>query len=196
MISELDDSILELLRRTLPQAIVEGVSFSLTAPDDLGTSQADSFPMINLFLYDIRERRDLRTCERESRMAKDGVVAAPPPVRVDCSYLITAWQNPGATAPVRDEHRLLSEVMAVLLRHPTLPEAVLQGRLADATLPLPTAVLQPGPQQNDGDVWRVLGGKPKAALHYTVTLAVSVEDPYRAGESVTSIHLDFGTRAA
>ncbi len=69
---------------------------------------------------------------------------------------------------------LLSEVMRVLLRHPTLPEAVLQGELVGQSPPLPTAVLQPGHLQSLGEFWQALGGKPKAALNYTVTISVQV----------------------
>jgi hypothetical protein len=71
-----------------------------------------------------------------------------------------------------DEHRLLGEVIMVLLRHPTLPPEVLQGQLLNQELPPPTAVLQPGHLQSMGEFWQALGGKPKAALNYTVTIAV------------------------
>ena len=52
------------------------------------------------------------------------------PTRVDCSYLITAWASESISNPSQDEHRILGEVMRVLLRHATLPAQVLQGDLA------------------------------------------------------------------
>ena len=62
--------------------------------------------------------------------------------------------------------------MRVLLRYPKLPEAVLTGALDDQELPLPTSVLQPGRLQSVGEFWQALDGKPKAALNFTVTIAV------------------------
>ena len=93
-------------------------------------------------------------------------------MRIDCSYLITAWPK-GAQNPVEDEHYLLGQVMTVLLRYPELPQEMLQGDLkTNQELPLPTAVLQPGHLQSLGEFWQALGGKPKVALNYTVTIAV------------------------
>ena len=54
---------------------------------------------------------------------------------------------------------------------------VLQGSLQTQELPLPTAVLQPGHLQSLGEFWQALGGKPKAALNYTVTVAVQPTPP-------------------
>ena len=45
------------------------------------------------------------------------------------------------------------------------------------TWPLPVSTLQPGRLQSLGEFWQALGGKPKAALNYTVTLPVDVSEP-------------------
>jgi hypothetical protein len=104
-----------------------------------------------------------------------------PPVRIDCSYLITAWPSEASTTPPYDEHRLLSEVMRVMLRHPTLPAAVLQGSLVDQGVAPYTVSLQSGHFQNLGEFWQALGGRPRAALNYTVTLSLKVHDPVDLG---------------
>ena len=49
---------------------------------------------------------------------------------------------------------------------------MLSGVLDDQELPLPSSVLQPGHLQSVGEFWQALDGKPKAALNYTVTIAV------------------------
>jgi hypothetical protein len=98
--------------------------------------------------------------------------------------LVTAWASEGAGA-AQDEHRLLGEVMRVLLRHRTLPEAVLQGSMRDQDLPLPTSTLQPGHLQNLGEFWQALGGRPRAALNYTVTLALALQPEESLGPVVT-----------
>ena len=69
-------------------------------------------------------------------------------MRVDCSYLITAWSSESSTSRALDEHRLLSEVMRALLRHPALPEVLLQGRLRGqgAASPDEHAAARPAPE--------------------------------------------------
>ncbi len=62
----------------------------------------------------------------------------------------------------------------VLLRHPTVPAAVLRGALVDQEPPLPVITLHPGRLQSLGEFWQALGGKPKAALNYTVTIGLDV----------------------
>lgn len=74
---------------------------------------------------------------------------------------------------------LLSAVMRVLLRFPKLPRELLIGSLARQDWPLPVSTLQPGRLQSLGEFWQALGGKPKAALNYTVTLPVDVSEPER-----------------
>ena len=101
-------------------------------------------------------------------------------MRVDCSYFITAWPSINAPNAAQDEHRLLGEVMQVLLRHSTLPEAVLQGSLAGQEPPLPTSILHPGRLQSLGEFWQALG-ETQAALNYTVTIGVTSENPKRPG---------------
>ena len=104
---------------------------------------------------------------------------------MECSYLITAWSSDSAPNPAQQEHYLLGEVMKVLLRHPTIPAEVLQGSLKGQEPPLPAITLQPGRLQSLGEFWQALGGKPKAALNYTVTIGVDAHKPAEAGPPVT-----------
>ena len=173
MLDDLDRTLEELLKRSLPPELGEQISISFATPDDQFPPSTVTPPAIDLFLYDIRENAELRSNEWLIERQSNGTATKqPPPVRVDCSYLITAWASESSTTTAQDEHRLLSEVMDVLLRYPTLPSAILQGRLINQELPLPTAVLQSGQLQSLGEFWQALGGKPKAALNYTVTIAV------------------------
>ena len=80
--------------------------------------------------------------------------------------------------------KLLGEVMKALLRHSTLPASVLQGSLQGQEPPLPASALEPGRLQSLGEFWQALGGKPKAALSYTVTIGVSPTAPVEAGPLV------------
>jgi len=183
MIDDLDLTLETLLRRALPTDLSPQVSISFAAPDSQFPPSGVGLPAIDLFLYDVRENLELRRAEWTVERRGDGTSRMPPAVRVDCSYLVTSWSK--SPNPARDEHRLLGAVMTVLLRYPTLPAEVLQGSLQDQELPLPTSTLQPGRLQSLGEFWQAMGGKPKAALHYAVTISVSVFDPVAAGPEVT-----------
>jgi hypothetical protein len=63
------------------------------------------------------------------------------------------------------------------LRYRTLPPELLRGSLAASDLPLPVSALQPGRLQSLGEFWQAMGGKPKAAINYTVTLSIDVAAP-------------------
>jgi hypothetical protein len=192
MINDLDKSLEELLKRELPPDLVKQVTISFAAPDDQFPPTSVTLPAVDLFLYDVRENRELRSNEWSLQRQGDGTVTKKhAPVRVDCSYLITAWASESSTTPAQDEHHLLGEVMRVLLRYPTLPDGVLQGDLKGQEPPLPTSTLQPGRLQSLGEFWQALGGKPKAALNYTVTIGVDAYRPVEAGPAVTEAVIKF-----
>ncbi len=197
MIHDLDRTLEILLMRELPSELAGQVTISFAAPDDQFPPSSVTLPAIDLFLYDVRENRELRSNERLIERRSDGTTTRQlPPARVDCSYLITAWPSETAPNAPQDEHRLLGEVMRVMLRHATLPEAILQGSLAGQALPLPTSVLQPGRLQSVAEFWQALGGKPKSALNYTVTMSVSVREPEEIGPPVVDQRLRFHTGLA
>jgi len=176
MIDDLDRTLDELLRRELPPAIVDQVSISFAAPDNEFPPPSVTLPAIDLFLYDIRENMELRDTQwRTERQSNGTAVRWRSPVRVDCSYLITAWASESSNTRALDEHRLLSETVRALLRHPTIPEVLLQGSLRGQEPPLPTSSLQPGRLQSPGEFWQALGGKPKATLNYTVTISIVLD---------------------
>jgi len=178
VINDLDESLGALLKRELPKGLTEQVQVSFAAPDDQFPPQSVALPAIDLFLYDVRENLELRNTEPYVERRADGsAVRIEAPVRVDASYLITAWPSQSVADPSEDEHRLLGEVMRALLRHRTLPSEVLQGRMVDQSLPLPVTTLQPGRLQSLGEFWQAMGGKPKAALNYTVTMAIEIAEP-------------------
>src|SRR5215203_4966992 len=128
MFDDLDKSLENLLKRELPADLVSQVTISFATPDNSFPPQSVTLPAINMFLYDIRENRDMRDGEwRLERQSDGSAVRRAPLVRVDCSYLITAWPSESSPAAAKDEHRLLGEVMKALLRHSSLPSVVLEG---------------------------------------------------------------------
>jgi len=192
MLDDLDRSLNELLKRGLPPTVVQQVDISFAPPDDRFPPSSVKLPAIDLFLYDIRENLELRDREWQLERRSDGTgLKKRPPVRVDCSYLVTAWAASSSSTPAYDEHRLLGEVMKVLLRHPVLPEQVLLGSLQGQKPPLPAVSLLSGQLQSMGEFWQALGGKPKAALNYTVTIGVDAFAAEETGPLVTDKLLKF-----
>ena len=178
MINALDETLKALLKRDLPSALAEQVQISFATPDDQFPPQSVTLPAIDLFLYDVRENLELRSNEVYWERRGDAMATRmQAPVRVDFSYLITAWPSESVPDPAEDEHRILGEVMRVLLRYRIIPENVLQGDLREQQPPLPVSSLQPGRLQSLGEFWQALGGKPKAALNYQVTLSIEVVKP-------------------
>jgi hypothetical protein len=175
MIDDLDETLAALLRRELSPGLTHQIQVSFEAPDDQFPPQSVTTPAVDLFLYDVRENLELRSNEVFLDRHRDGTAQRTlSPVRIDASYLITAWPREGLASPAEDEHRLLGEVMRALLRHRTLPKELLHGSLKGSDLPLPVSALQPGRLQSLGEFWQAMGGKPKAAINYTVTLSVDL----------------------
>jgi hypothetical protein len=183
MFQDLDATLAALLDAELA---VENVAVSFAAPDDQFPPSGVSLPAVAFFLYDVRENQELRPNRWELEREPNGMVTRKrPPVRVDCSYLITAWPSEAAPDPAQDEHRLLGEVMKVLLGHPRIPAAYLRGELVGQDPPMPARIIAEAQLHSLGEFWQAMGGKPKATLHYAVTVSVDVFEPTEVGPVVT-----------
>ena len=182
MFQDLDATLAALIAQELD---VSNLNISFAAPDEQFPPSSVSLPALSFFLYDVRENFELRTNQWETAKRDDGMFTRKRvPVRVDCSYLITAWPSESAPNPAHDEHRLLGEVMKVLLRHRVIPEAYLQGELTGQEPPLRTRIIAENQLQSLGEFWQAMGGKPKATLHYGITLSVDVFEPAALGPAV------------
>lgn len=178
MFDDLDKTLEQLLKRELTPSLAEHLAITFVAPDSEFPPSSVPLPAIDLFLYDIRENMDLRNSEWFIERSTDGLTTRRrAPVRVNCSYLITAWPNPASPNPAQDEHAVLGEVMKIMLRYPIIPEVLLQGSLKGQEPPLPAITIHPGELQGWGDFWQAIGAKPKAALNYRVTIGVPVDRP-------------------
>jgi hypothetical protein len=74
---------------------------------------------LNIYLFDLRENRKLRSNERIRNIENGIVNEEPAPARLDCHYLISAWspaQVSPLVEPTLDEHALLYQTAAVLTR--------------------------------------------------------------------------------
>lgn len=177
MIRDLDETIEQLLITSAPAGSeLAGADISFDLPDADWRAGLEALT-VNCYLYDIRENFDLRTVEPPVQRSADGTraVRRRAPVRIDCAYCITAW-SPATDESVLEEHRLLGQVLRVLLRHPTVPADVLQGSLADQIPPYPTIIASPDGVKNPPEFWGALDQQLKPSLNYVLTLAVSLDE--------------------
>jgi len=149
---------------------------------------------IDLFLYDIRENMELRSNELTMRRLNGQVAIQRPPLRVACSYLITAWPV-GGTDLALQEHRLLSQVLQVLSPYRKIPAQFLRGQLVGQEPPLPMLVAQTDGLREPAEFWTAIGNKLRASFTITVTIAMEVFAPVPASLVITE-EVRLGERTA
>ncbi|TQK44171.1 uncharacterized protein DUF4255 [Streptomyces sp. SLBN-118] len=176
MIHEID----EALRSLISAEMLSGADVSMVfdAPTRDWAARR-SGPVIDLYLYDIRE--DLKRRERGLVNEYDdrGIVVARrlPPRYFALSYLVSAW-----TQRPEDEHRLLSTLLTGFLRHESLPSELLSGLIAESQLPVPMSIALPPPEDRAfSDVWSALGGELKPSLDLVVSVPLIPARAFEAG---------------
>src|SRR5918995_2697085 len=117
-IADLDEALRSLLRRELQRHGFEGVEVAFDAPSKEWSGKLTS-PTVDLFLYDLREASERAQGTPSEQRGNGQAVVTPPALRLELTYAVTAW-----TKAVEDEHRLLSQVLAVLFSYRRLPEEV------------------------------------------------------------------------
>lgn len=161
---------------------------------------------LNLYLADLRENRRLRSNERERRSVGLDVFETPPPRRVDCHYLISAWSPASASPifdPTPDEHAMLAEAARVLGEHDELdPVAVYAASTPPAAPPpviagerFPITLLPIEGFHKLGEFWGTMGNgnRWKPCLYVVVTVPLR-EPAVPSGPMVTTALVD--TRVA
>lgn len=183
MIDDLDRSLEQLLQLEFGTTLPFDVSFAI--PDKNFAPVSKTKSTLSCYLYEINEDRELRDVAPMVGRTSNGMVSKVfPPARVRLSYLITAWspaQAAPGVEPEFDEHNLLSRVLQVLYRYPTLPTSVLVGTLRGQDLLPTTRVILPDTSKATSDFWTAIGGQLRPSLDYKVTFAL----PYQADEVVT-----------
>ena len=88
MFQDLDNTLAQVLND--PAAPAElfnaDVSFMYTPDKNFATAQVT----VNLFLYEVKENRDLRDPTPIIEKVNGSFIRKEPPLRVDCSYIVTA----------------------------------------------------------------------------------------------------------
>jgi Pvc16 N-terminal domain len=166
MLADLDAALRRLLEAELAEHGFDGVRVSFEAPTNQWAAGLTA-PTVDLFLYDLREAADLATGGWSEHRGNGPVRLERPALRLDCSYAVTAW-----TREAEDEHRLLSQALAVLLAHTRLPDRVLGEQLAAAEGPIMTRIGQPKSDRK-AEFWTAVGGRYRVSLDYVVTMSIA-----------------------
>jgi len=181
MLQDLDESLKALLVEQLPvineKIGADGFEVRFEAPTREFNGKRGGKATLSVYLYNVQENRHLRGRVWDRRF-EDGVFTDyRPDVKLDCSYIVTAWAN-----EVEDEHKLLSGAARVFFRHPQMPPGVLQGALKGVE-PITTEVAQPESFKDAIDIWSVLDGDLKPSLRVTITVPLDLNVPKPPAES-------------
>ena len=180
MFADLDESLRQLLiqRGNLNSGEID-IAFEQPTRD---WAAGISKPTVNLYLYDIRECKELANpAPWVTRTGPNNTVfKSRPNVRVDLTYCITAFAN-----AVEDEHRLLTRALITLFQYPNLPEDMLQGSVAGQEIR--TFAAQPNSvMSSPADFWGALDNDMKPSIDYRVTLSVDLTQELPVGMALSS----------
>ena len=159
-IADLDESLRTLLLRELDRHGFEGVEVAFDAPSKDWSGRL-TVPTVNLFLYDLRQSMEGSTNVPTEQRGNGNTIVISPPFRLDLTYAVTAWAK-----AVQDEHRLLSQVLAILFSYGQLPDEL----LSRSTLGADTRIGRP--REDKADFWSAVDGEYKASIDYIVTILV------------------------
>ena len=171
MFDALDESIKNLLIDQIPVKKNE-ISIVFDQPTDDWAARV-SKPTLNVYLYEIRENRQLRGAEqfKEIRLTDGNVEVHANPSRVDLFYLITAWSK-----KEQDQHHLLGLAMMALLRSPFMPKKVYADGLNGHSVPIRLSMSHSAEDtKNWSDFWSTMNNKVRPGLMLKATLLL---DPY------------------
>ena len=183
MFQDLDATLTALLADPAAPSELRAAETSFVTPvKDFNPTTAT----LNLFLHGLRENRELRSSVPVVAAVDNRHRQAVPPLRIDCTYLITAWSPKTGDLKIADEHQLLGAAVLWLSRNPVLPAAKLVGSLSDPPQPYPVPS-RLAPIQADEDLatfWTALGIAPRPMFSLTATIAMQ---PYPEVEELASV---------
>jgi hypothetical protein len=177
MFDDLDSTLTNLLNDTGAPTQLRNADVSFQTPDkDFEPAQ----PTVNLFLFDVKENRSRR--EQVPHVDRVGglFVRRMPPLRIDCTYLVTTWDNDVGAIKIAVEHRLLAQAFQWLSRFGTIPDAFLQGNLAGQPFPPLALIAHMDSRPNIGEFWSALSIPPRPS--FTVIATITMPFPFEVPE--------------
>ena len=175
-IADLDEALRTLLKRELGKHGFEGVEIAFDAPNKEWSGKLTG-PTVDLFLYDMREALDRSSATPSERRSNGTAVISDPPLQLELTYAVTAW-----TKAVQDEHRLLSQVLAVLYSYSDIPSDVIAENAGTTLARAETSVGRP--REEKADFWTSVGGQYKASIDYVVQIVIESGAAFVRGPEV------------
>lgn len=170
MFQDLDSTLQAILDDPAAPAQLLAADVSFETPEK---GYAPGQPTVNLFLFDVHENRSVRDPVPIKSLNGSSFERRRPPLRVDCSYLVTSWSNDVGAIKVAAEHQLLGQALIWLSRFPTIPASFLQGGLTAQSFPPPSLVAQLD-SQNVNEFWSALGTSPRPTFTVIVTIEMEL----------------------
>jgi hypothetical protein len=129
---------------------------------------------LNFFLHGLQENRDLCSSVPILKSVDHHFLESAPPMRMDCTYLVTAWSPTTGELKVAEEHHLLGASLLWLSRFSTVPDTMLQGSLRDPPqlYAVTTRLAQTKADESLAHFWSALGIAPRPTFAVVVTIAM------------------------
>ena len=148
---------------------------SFITPEKSYTQKLQGESAVNLFLYEVKENRELREPGPTTRHNNRGSVRCRAPLRVDCAFMVTAWSK-AQVEPEKVSHNILGLAFNWLSRFPVIPdEYLLAGGLQGQIYAPPTMVAQMDGAKSAGEFWHALGIPPRPYFNLLVTLTMDLD---------------------
>jgi hypothetical protein len=182
MLEDLDATLKAMFGDASTPADLRNADISFDTPEK-GYQPAQA--TINLFLHEVAENRTLRDEARVINRTGNTYTSRLPSLRLDCTYLITAWSAQAGGLKTHEEHHLLGLALIWMSGFPVIDDRFLQGALKTPAQPYPLAamVAQTREGQPMGEFWTALGVPPRPAFSLTVTITV---DPFIQTDQVSA----------
>lgn len=193
------------LRATISTTVTED-QVRFEPPDEQWSNYVNNLQRnaLNVYLVDLRENRKLRSNERVRSIENGMVYETPASTRMDLHYLISAWSQEQSITPliqpVIDEHQLLYDTIAVLVRNsPLNPSRVYPANsnpfkkwleiwpVSVGEMDLPTAIAPVEGFPKLAEFWGTMGQNHrwKPVVYLIVTVPVELLKEF-AGPMVTT----------
>jgi hypothetical protein len=187
MISNLDASLKSMLTGEAPLgSSLATATISFAVPDTTWQGQGSGM-QLDVYLYRVLDNRELRSNQRFTTLNPDGSVTTTLfPSRIECSYIISAWDKGAEVEGMEkepDEHALLSDVIYVLWRNPTMPAKYLTGTLTSAYLALPIIAAESEDMSAKPDFWSALDTYVRPTITCRITIELDLDDAAVASQA-------------
>lgn len=180
MISDLDAALKAMLAGEAPLgSSLASATISFAVPDTTWQGQGSGM-QVDCYLYRVIDNRELRSNQRFTTINTDGTTTTTLfPSRVECSYIISAWDKGSEVEGMEkepDEHALLSDVIWVLWRNPTMPAKYLTGSLTSAFLAIPIVADESEDMAAKPDFWSGLDTYVRPAVTCRITIEMDLDN--------------------